>query len=157
YRILRVADYRRELEAYTGQSWCEFFDQWLFGTGISDWSVEKVTVTKPPKCASDPCLTCPLRRQWLLAPGAPYRPDEVVPPGCGRLAVWLHQKGQIDEPTVLGFALPNCEGYPVRIPIYPNAQEPYTLDEPPATVTPLEREPEAKGGARVKVEIVLPA
>ena len=25
YRILRVADFRRELEAYTGHSWDEFF------------------------------------------------------------------------------------------------------------------------------------
>jgi hypothetical protein len=153
YRILRVEDFRRELELYTGYSWKEFFDDWLYGTGISDWSVEKVTLTRPPKCASDPCCPCPLKRRWLMARAA--RPDDEVPPGCVRATVWLHQKAQIDEPTVLGFSLPNCEGYAVRIPIYPRAPEPYTLEEPPATVTPLGSG--EKGGSRVKVEIVLPA
>jgi hypothetical protein len=153
YRILRVADFRRELEAYTGHSWQEFFDEWLYGTGISDWSVEKVSLTRPPSCASDPCLPCLLRRHWLVARGA--KADHEVPPGCVRVTVWLHQKAQIDEPTVLGFSLPNCEGYPVRIPIYPRVRDAYTLEEPPATITPLG--PGPKGGARVRVEIILPA
>ena len=42
YRILRVADFQRELEAYTGRSWEEFFQHWLYGTGMSDWSVQNV-------------------------------------------------------------------------------------------------------------------
>jgi hypothetical protein len=153
YRIIRIADFRRELEVYTGHSWQEFFDQWLCGTGISDWSVEKVTITRAPKCVNDPCLPCLLRRQWLLARGS--HPEEEIPPGCVRATIWLHQKAEIDEPTVLGISLPNCEGYPIRIPIYPRLQQPYTHVEPPATVTPLE--PGPKGGCRVKVEIVLPA
>ena len=33
YRILRVADFRRELEWYTGRSWQTFLDQWLYGRG----------------------------------------------------------------------------------------------------------------------------
>src|SRR5262249_26793725 len=44
FRILRVADYQHELEAYTGHSWQEFFDRWLYGAGMSDWCVEKVRV-----------------------------------------------------------------------------------------------------------------
>ena len=42
YRILRVADFQRELEAYTGRTWQAFFDEWLYGKGMTDWSVEKV-------------------------------------------------------------------------------------------------------------------
>ncbi len=152
YRILRVADFRRELEAYTGYSWHEFFNEWLFGTGLSDWSVEKVTVAQAPKCAADPWVPCLLKRHWLHARGS--KPDETPPPGSVRVEVWLHQRGEIDEPTVLGIALPNGDGYPVRIPIYPKVKA-YTVEEPQATVTPLEAGP--KGGSRVKVEIVLPA
>src|SRR5262249_48828489 len=44
FRILRVADLQRELEAYTGQSWEEFFRFWLYGPGLIDWSVESVRV-----------------------------------------------------------------------------------------------------------------
>src|SRR6516165_12764967 len=44
FRILRVADFQRELEAYTGQSWEKFFKDWLYGAGMTDWAVEKVTV-----------------------------------------------------------------------------------------------------------------
>src|SRR5262249_4384130 len=35
FRILRVADFQRELEAYTGRSWEEFFRQWLYGAGMT--------------------------------------------------------------------------------------------------------------------------
>src|SRR5262249_33080343 len=42
FRILRIADYQHELEMYTGQSWDEFFRNWLYGCGLSDWCVEKV-------------------------------------------------------------------------------------------------------------------
>src|SRR5207253_2004730 len=44
FRILRVADFERELESYTGVSWDEFFRQWLYGAGMSDWSIDKVTI-----------------------------------------------------------------------------------------------------------------
>src|SRR5262249_1646627 len=46
YRILRVADFQRELEEYTGQSWQEFFDNWRRGCGLCDWAVEKVQLRK---------------------------------------------------------------------------------------------------------------
>jgi hypothetical protein len=42
YRILHVAEFQHELEAYTGESWKEFFDNWLHGPGLCDWAVEKV-------------------------------------------------------------------------------------------------------------------
>src|SRR5262249_22038549 len=48
FRILRVADFRRELEAYTGRSWEEFFQNWLYGKGMCDWCVEKVEFDPGP-------------------------------------------------------------------------------------------------------------
>src|SRR5262249_25489352 len=42
YRILHVAEFEHELEAYTGESWKEFFDHWLHGPGLCDWAIEKV-------------------------------------------------------------------------------------------------------------------
>src|SRR5437016_4083020 len=46
YQVLRVADYQRELGEYTGNKayWDDFFHNWLYGSGLSDWSVEKVKV-----------------------------------------------------------------------------------------------------------------
>src|SRR5262249_47807373 len=122
YRILRVEDYRRELEEYTGRSWAQFFEEWLYGKGMSDWSVEKVTLEKPPKCATEKCHPCPLQRRLLLcrgaAPGvrAPGESeiDLEIPPGCTKVCVTLKQRREIDEPTVLGIALPNRQGYPAR-------------------------------------------
>ncbi|HEY1187947.1 MAG TPA: M1 family aminopeptidase [Gemmata sp.] len=42
--IISSALLRAELEAYTGRDWSEFFQRWVFGTGLTDWSVERVTV-----------------------------------------------------------------------------------------------------------------
>src|SRR5207245_10575654 len=36
YRILRVADFRHELEGATGRSGEEVFQNWLYKTGLSD-------------------------------------------------------------------------------------------------------------------------
>ena len=44
FRILRVADFQRELEAFTGRSWDDFFQHWLYGAGMCDWSIEHVTI-----------------------------------------------------------------------------------------------------------------
>ena len=43
FRIWRVADFQRELEAYTGRKWDAFFKDWLPTNGMSDWSVDGVT------------------------------------------------------------------------------------------------------------------
>lgn len=45
FRVLQVADFRRELEDYTGQDWGEFFNRWVYGKGMTDWAVEQVVVT----------------------------------------------------------------------------------------------------------------
>ena len=50
YRILRVADFQRELERYTGTSWEKFFHDWLYGPGLCDWCVEKVSCKGKEPC-----------------------------------------------------------------------------------------------------------
>ncbi len=124
YRIIRVADVQRELEEYTHQPWDEFFKRWLYGTGICDWCVEKVKI-QPIKEVID-------EGQWVF--GEPIRcmPGGGTPAnleGAFQATVVLHQKGDYDEPTVLGFCL-NKQGksdderlpYQIRIPILPQAQ-----------------------------------
>src|SRR5258708_569992 len=44
WRILTAPQLRAELEAYTGRDWSAFFDRWVYGTGLTDWSVDRVTV-----------------------------------------------------------------------------------------------------------------
>ncbi len=144
YRILRVADYQHELEAFTADThgeWDRFFKQWLYGVGLSDWAVEKVEV-------HDRVSTlCP---DWL-----PRRPLETLLPKCTnpsypvRVTVHLKQCGAITERTSLGFSLPGSEGYPIRVPILPDA-DPYHLDDPPCDVIPHDKN-------EVRVEIQLPA
>jgi hypothetical protein len=140
YRILRVADFQRELEEYTGSSWEEFFRDWLYQPGMSDWSVEKVDLL-PPATA---------RRHGLLSHRRKVLPPSVLgdPGDRTRVVVTLRQCAQYNEETVLGFAMPGREGYPIRIPIVPRAGS-YRLDDVSAAVEML---PEN----RVRVEILLP-
>ncbi|HEY7427532.1 MAG TPA: hypothetical protein VH682_25085, partial [Gemmataceae bacterium] len=109
YRILRVADFQHELEAYTGRSWEEFFQKWLYGPGLTDWCIEKVKIQPPPKCAAAPQT---------------------------RVVIFLHQKADINEQTTLGISLPGQKGYPIRIPIMPRTAA-YDWDEPPAHIESL--------------------
>ena len=47
FRVLSAADFKAELEAYTGPQgaqWDEFFDQWVYGNGLTDWKVESVRI-----------------------------------------------------------------------------------------------------------------
>ncbi|MBP3956848.1 BamA/TamA family outer membrane protein [Gemmata sp. G18] len=44
WNILSSELLRAELEAYTGRDWGEFFQRWVFGKGLTDWSVERVRV-----------------------------------------------------------------------------------------------------------------
>src|SRR5437016_2202908 len=86
FRILRVADFQHELEAYTGQSaaWQEFFTRWLYGAGMTDWCVDKVHL--------EPV------RDALPAPPIPPRKADARP--C-KVTVVLRQKAELTEPTVL--------------------------------------------------------
>jgi len=49
FKILTAADYQRELEEYTGESWNAFFDQWLRQDNTTDWSLQGVTVKETPR------------------------------------------------------------------------------------------------------------
>jgi hypothetical protein len=132
FRVLRVADFRRELEAYTGHSWEEFFQDWLYGKGRVDWCLERVDVHDAS--GERPCFLACLRRRREPAP-------------C-RATVLIRQKGKCMEPTVLGFSLDGSDEYQIRIPIEPGVAV-LELKEPPARV-------EALAEGRFRVEISLP-
>ncbi len=115
FKILRVADFQKELEAYTGWSWEEFFQNWLYSTRTCDWTVQSVQIDG---------ICYPRAVRW---------------PRRGRnqnvhVVVRLEQRGQANEPTVLGFSFKHGDGYPVRIPVHPGAEE-LKLDELSAKVT----------------------
>jgi Peptidase family M1 domain/Omp85 superfamily domain len=140
FRILRVADYQRELEAYTGASWDEFFRHWLYGAGMSDWCVEKVTLTP----ANDPLPDSPARFSLLDA----LRGRLPGQPGPCRAVILLRQKADYNEQTVLGIALDGSPHYQIRIPIQPQVSL-LELAEPPARV-------EVLSANCVRVEVLLP-
>jgi hypothetical protein len=140
FRILRVADFQRELEAYTGKSWEEFFQHWLYHGGMSDWAVDNVVV-EPPSSAAEP-------RWWVKfrckAAGPPALDN---PQGLTRVTVFLEQRAEYNEQTYLGIAMPGCQGYPIRIPILPQAGS-YHFDNPPTSFQTL-------GPNRFRVEVLL--
>jgi hypothetical protein len=99
WRVLQIADYRRELEAYTGRDWGEFFDRWIFGKGVTDWKVEDVAVADVVRAAG------------RTAPAA----------GRTRVTVTLRQSGEYTEPTTLGVRFAGEKGYTLRLPVDPAA------------------------------------
>jgi hypothetical protein len=159
YRILRVRDFQRELEAYTGRSWEEFFQRWLYGAGFTDWAVEKVTVEDVTPNLGAPRAGRPLGEEAK-------EPGECICPGlCTKakrrpckVTVFLHQKAEYNEETIIGICLddgkPHCkcnrEGcpYQVRIPIAPQAGV-VELDDPPTRIEPMPDN-------HVVVQVVLP-
>jgi hypothetical protein len=138
FRILRVADFQCELEAYTGQPWKEFFDQWLYGAGMTDWCVEKVRID--PQKSKLPAATS------QSIPG--LVPGQEKACKTYKVTVLLCQKAEYNEPTVLGFSFNNTDQYQVRIPINP-CVELMEFPDPPATVRTLSEH-------RVCVEVLLP-
>lgn len=131
FRILRVADFQRELEEYTGQSWEEFFQHWIYGKGMSDWSVEKVQV----ECKG-PCIV----RKLL-----PKKKDDSV-----TVTVLLHQKAEYTEPTVLGVCMKeDGVSYCARVPVVPGVER-LEIEEPPAVI-------ESVPGNRVRITMRLPS
>jgi hypothetical protein len=138
YRIIRVADFRCELETYTGRSWEEFFHTWLYTTALPDWSVEKVELEpqggKGHDVLGGTFLDC------LRSHADDKKPHKVT--------VLLHQKGDYNEQTVLGIRLDDSNGYQIRIPIQPQIQS-LDLDDPPAHI-------EVLPDNRVRVTVLLP-
>jgi hypothetical protein len=140
FRILRVADFQRELEEYTGRSWQQFFQDWLYGKGMTDWEVEKVEIYD----LSGQHRSYHGRRGFLGA----LRARRTAAPAPCRVVVHVRQRGDILEPTFLGISLDETEAYAIRLPLVPQAPL-LTLEEPPARI-------ESLGEGRMRVEVVLP-
>lgn len=137
FRVLRVADFQHELECYTGhpEYWQQFFRDWLYGAGLTDWCVEKVSVRR-----------CTAEESVPLAPVLPG--PRIAPRGPYRVTVVLRQKAEYNEHTVVGFCLDGSDVYQVRVPLIPQGL-PMELDDPPARITALPDN-------RFQVETVLP-
>jgi hypothetical protein len=127
WRVLQAADLRRELEAYTGRDWGDFFQKWVYGKGMTDWAVGDVTVEP----VAGPLAAGGTRLRDRLFPGRSGSADGYT------ATVIVRQQGDYLEPTVVGFASKNSEksGYEVRIPV--GMPVPMELDEPRASVLPL--------------------
>ncbi len=63
FRIIFVADFQRELEEYTGKSWEEFFQNWLYDKGLTDWSLQSADVTRVPSHLRPLCTKEACRRE----------------------------------------------------------------------------------------------
>jgi hypothetical protein len=131
FRILRVADYQRELEAYTGRSWEEFFRNWLYGVGMSDWAIEKVEVSKISR--EDPT------NAGVVA-GLPW-PIRAV--------VIVRQQAEFTDPTYIGVKYHRNDPYEFRVPVHPGAAIEEGEQPVPAKV-------ETLPDGSIRVEMLLP-
>jgi hypothetical protein len=138
FRILRVADFQRELELYTGTSWAEFFQGWLYSPGLADWRLEEVRIEP----LSGPGRSRLGRR---LAGLLHVRCGDPEP--C-KATVLLRQRGECNEPTVLGFRLDDGDGYQVRVPVMPGTGS-LQIDDGAVRV-------ESGPDNAVRVEVLLP-
>jgi hypothetical protein len=143
FRILRVADFRRELEEYTGSSWEQFFKDWMYGPGVTDWCLEKVKLQRCPACAWEVDESVPANKSFLAALKRP-----AARPVPYQATIFVKQKGEVSEQTVLGICLDGSEAYQIRIPIDPAVQE-MKIDDPPATIVCLPDN-------RFRVDVTLP-
>jgi hypothetical protein len=133
FRILRVADFQRELEEYTGRSWHDFFQYWVYGSGMCDWKVRSVSIDG--------------KHHIVPRLHSSKRPVRAV--------IELEQQGGFNEPTVLGFRMKREEGFVLRIPIDPQIQL-LTLDDCGARVTCVtQTDDQGRGTCRATVEIDL--
>jgi hypothetical protein len=166
FRVMRVADFRRELEEYTGQSWEEFFKNWVYGTGLVDWKVESVSVeavNRGGRLNSPPSPGFAGEGSGVRAAvySEPKTPSPPAPLPQSRergepsstasrymVTIILKQQAQIDEPTVVGFQFADGDNFPIRIPVVP-AGGVVDLDNPNGKV-------EALGDHRVRVTVELP-
>lgn len=140
FQILRVADFQRELEAYTGRSWDEFFRFWLYGPGMTDWSLKKVKVERQPWSICHGCgPRCAEKGRTYKATVTLQYKAVKAPDDCSEYV----------EPTVLGIALKDDKQYEIRIPIVPS-EEPIDIDDPPARIETLPH-------GKVRVEVTLPS
>jgi hypothetical protein len=142
YRILRVADFQKELEAYTGKSWQEFFHDWIYGAGFCDWAVGHVEVQSPPSCVNPLAAFC-VRKRKEEAHVLGEAGDQT------RVIIYVKQKADYSEATTVGISLAGSDGYPIRIPLWPHSPA-YHVDEPQAVVQPC-------GDKEWRIEVLLPS
>jgi hypothetical protein len=130
FRIIRVADYERELIEYTHQHdyWEGFFKNWIFGSAMCDWAVESVHLGP----AGGVELEAAPAPSFLEALRAHKSPES----GPCHVTVHLRQKGDYSECTTLGIAFDEAETYSIRVPIDPRAQV-QDIQEPPGRVQTL--------------------
>ncbi len=142
FGILRVADFRRDLEEYTHKSWEAFFQNWVYGAGVTDWCVEDVTVQ--PLQGWRPHRSPPVYRSKSAAVCSWFRPKTPC-----KVTVIVRQKAEYNDPTVVGFCFDGGDSFRVRVPVIPEAGLIETSD-PPGRMETLDKN-------RVKVEVELPA
>ncbi len=149
FRVIHVREYQRELELYTGRSWQEFFDNWLYGPGMSDWCIEKVNIEP---LDGDPLYhRHPQVYRWLQKGKdflSHFHKETRRTQSPVKVQVLVRQKGEYNEPTVLGISLDGSEHYQIRVPIYPHTNL-LVLDE-------ISAKTESISQNLVRVEIVLP-
>lgn len=138
FRILRVADFQRELETFTGHSWDEFFRHWVHSTGMCDWKLAKVELDE---------------ERITLAAKPRRATDRGLP---RRLVVHVEQQGAFNEPTTLGLRLQSGDEYQIRIPIHPDVPV-LELPELHAVVYCTSTQVGGKHRAQAKIEIALPS
>jgi hypothetical protein len=143
FRILRVKDFQRELEEYTGRSWDEFFRNWLYRCAMCDWAVERVEIEGD----------CP---RAALARCRKRRPEHPV-----RVIVHLKQKRECNEPVVLGICLDGGDSYQIRLPIHPDIPVAELAEFPARIESITDGFADERGfssrTATVRVEILLPS
>ena len=109
WKVLHAAEYRRELEEFTGRDWGQFFDRWVYGKGTTDWAVDRVDVENDP--------------------GPLARIGQGTRRANGKTVVTLSQRREDTEPTTLGLRWAGQDGYSVRVPILPS-EKPYRVTFP---------------------------
>ena len=130
--MIRVADFQKELEAFTGRSWEAFFMDWLYGKGMTDWSVEKVRLEEWSQAkARWQARVASLRRRRRFSSLREGGAAGAATAVCA--TVLLRQKGDYTEQTVVGFSLDGSENYQVRIPVMPEVPV-LQLEDPSARV-----------------------
>jgi hypothetical protein len=130
WRVLQVADFKRELEEYTGRDWNEFFDRWIYGKGLTDWKVEKVAVdgvSGPPLELMRFMYRSSSRLAGVLAFSSSVNHT---------VAVTVRQVGEFTEPTELRVTTgENGSGEVFRVPV--GMGQRVELPDQRATVVPL--------------------
>jgi hypothetical protein len=106
FDVLTAAQLRQELETFTGQPWGDFFDQWVYGKGHTDWKLETVEING--RTGTNPLE---LLDVTTFVPTTPKNQQQVE--------VVVRQKGSLHEPTTVEFQFAdgNRDHPPVRIPV----------------------------------------